>query len=73
MSELGTYHWASTMMRKTLDWNRSRISILEVQNNAVYNVNERTLVKYNGLTVSYIYNYTIHNYNEIAKIIIYNN
>jgi hypothetical protein len=30
MSELGTYHEASTMMRKTLDWNRSRISMLEV-------------------------------------------
>jgi hypothetical protein len=29
MSELGTYHGASTMMRKTLDWNRSRISMLE--------------------------------------------
>jgi hypothetical protein len=25
MSELGTYHGASTMMRRTLDWNRSRI------------------------------------------------
>jgi hypothetical protein len=25
MSELGTYHGASTIMRKTLDWNRSRI------------------------------------------------
>jgi hypothetical protein len=24
MSELGTYHGASTIMRKTLDWNRSR-------------------------------------------------
>jgi hypothetical protein len=31
MSELGTYHGASTMMRKTLDWNRSRISMLEVE------------------------------------------
>jgi hypothetical protein len=31
MSELGTYHGASTMMRKTLDWNRSRISTLEVE------------------------------------------
>jgi hypothetical protein len=30
MSELGTYHGTSTMMRKTLDWNRSRISRLEV-------------------------------------------
>jgi hypothetical protein len=31
MSELGTYHGASTIMRKTLDWNRSRISMLEVE------------------------------------------
>jgi hypothetical protein len=31
MSELGTYHGASTMMRKTLDWNRSRISMFEVE------------------------------------------
>jgi hypothetical protein len=31
MSESGTYHGASTMMRKTLDWNRSRISMLEVE------------------------------------------
>jgi hypothetical protein len=31
MSELGTYHGTSTMMRKTLDWNRSRISMLEVE------------------------------------------
>jgi hypothetical protein len=31
MSELGTYHGASTMMRKTLDWNRSRILMLEVE------------------------------------------
>jgi hypothetical protein len=30
MSELRTYHGASTIMRKTLDWNRSRISMLEV-------------------------------------------
>jgi hypothetical protein len=28
MSELGTYHGTSTMMRKTLDWNRYRISML---------------------------------------------
>jgi hypothetical protein len=33
MSELGTYHGASTIMRKTLDWNRSRISMLEVKAN----------------------------------------
>jgi hypothetical protein len=33
MSELGTYHGASTIMRKTLDWNRSRISMLEVEAN----------------------------------------
>jgi hypothetical protein len=31
MSESGMYHGASTMMRKTLDWNRSRISMLEVK------------------------------------------
>jgi hypothetical protein len=31
MSELGTYHGASTMMRKTLDWNLSIISMLEVE------------------------------------------
>jgi hypothetical protein len=31
MSELGTYHGASTIMLKTLDWNRSRISMLEVE------------------------------------------
>jgi hypothetical protein len=30
-SELGTYHGASTIMRKTLDWNRSRIAMLEVE------------------------------------------
>jgi hypothetical protein len=28
MSELGTYQGASTIMRKTLVWNRSRISML---------------------------------------------
>jgi hypothetical protein len=27
MSELGTYHGESTIMRKTLDWNRSKISM----------------------------------------------
>jgi hypothetical protein len=31
MSELGTYHGASTVMRMTLDWNRSRVSMLEVE------------------------------------------
>jgi hypothetical protein len=31
MSELGTYHGASIMMRKTLDWNLSRISMFEVE------------------------------------------
>jgi hypothetical protein len=31
MSELGTYHGASTIMSKTLDWNHSRISMLEVE------------------------------------------
>jgi hypothetical protein len=31
MSELVAYHGASTMMRKILDWNRSRISVLEVE------------------------------------------
>jgi hypothetical protein len=31
MSELGTYHGAPTIMRKTLDLNRSRISMLEVE------------------------------------------
>jgi hypothetical protein len=31
MSELGKYHGASTIMRKTLDWNRSRISMLDVE------------------------------------------
>jgi hypothetical protein len=31
MSELGTYHGASTMMHKPLDCNRSRISMLEVE------------------------------------------
>jgi hypothetical protein len=31
MSEFGTYHGASTIMPKTLDWNRSRISMLEVE------------------------------------------
>jgi hypothetical protein len=31
MIELGTYRGASTMMRKTLDWNRSRISMLSSQ------------------------------------------
>jgi hypothetical protein len=31
MSELGTYHGASTIMRKTLDWNHSRISMFEVE------------------------------------------
>jgi hypothetical protein len=30
MSELGTYHGAPTM-RNTLDWNRSRILMLEVE------------------------------------------
>jgi hypothetical protein len=34
MSELGTYQGASTIMRKTLDWNRSRISMLEVGSSA---------------------------------------
>jgi hypothetical protein len=29
--ELGTYHGASTIMHKTLDWNRSRISMFEVE------------------------------------------
>jgi hypothetical protein len=31
MSELGTYQGASTIMRKTLDWNISRISMMEVE------------------------------------------
>jgi hypothetical protein len=31
MSELLTYQGASTIMRKTLDWNLSRISMLEVE------------------------------------------
>jgi hypothetical protein len=31
MSELGTYQGASTILRKTLDWNHSRISMLEVE------------------------------------------
>jgi hypothetical protein len=31
MSELGKFHGASTIMRKTLDWNRSRISMLEAE------------------------------------------
>jgi hypothetical protein len=31
MSKLGMYHGASTMMRKILDWNNSRISMLEVE------------------------------------------
>jgi hypothetical protein len=31
MSELGTYHGASTIMRKTLYWNLSRISMFEVE------------------------------------------
>jgi hypothetical protein len=31
MSELGTYHGASTIMRKSLDWNLSRISMFEVE------------------------------------------
>jgi hypothetical protein len=31
MNELGMYHGASTIMRKTLDWNRSRFSMLEVE------------------------------------------
>jgi hypothetical protein len=31
MSELGTYHGASTMMHKTLDWNRSRILMSELE------------------------------------------
>jgi hypothetical protein len=38
MSELGTYHGASTMMRKTLDWNRSRISMLEVEAANFYSI-----------------------------------
>jgi hypothetical protein len=31
MSELGTYYGASTLLRKTLDWNLSRISMFEVE------------------------------------------
>jgi hypothetical protein len=31
MSELGPYQGGPTIMRKTLDWNRSRISMLEVE------------------------------------------
>jgi hypothetical protein len=31
MSELGTYHGASTIMHKTLDWNLAGISMLEVE------------------------------------------
>jgi hypothetical protein len=31
MSELGTYHGASIIMCETLDWNRSRISMLVVK------------------------------------------
>jgi hypothetical protein len=31
MSELGTYQGASTIVRKTLDWNLSRISMLQVE------------------------------------------
>jgi hypothetical protein len=31
MRVLGTYHGASTIMRKDLDWNLSRISMLEVE------------------------------------------
>jgi hypothetical protein len=29
MTEFDTYHGASTISRKTLDWNRSRMSMLE--------------------------------------------
>jgi hypothetical protein len=31
MSELGMYYGESTIMQNTLDWNRSRISMLEVE------------------------------------------
>jgi hypothetical protein len=31
MSELWMYHGASTIMRKTLDWNRSKMSMLEME------------------------------------------
>jgi hypothetical protein len=31
MRVLGTYHGASTIMRKAFDWNLSRISMLEVE------------------------------------------
>jgi hypothetical protein len=33
MNELWTYHGASTIMSKTLDWNRSRIS-MQICNNS---------------------------------------
>jgi hypothetical protein len=36
MSELGTYQGASTIRRKTLDWNRSRISMLEVEDLSIF-------------------------------------
>jgi hypothetical protein len=38
MSDLGTYHGASAIMRKTLDWNRSGISMLELDKNLKINV-----------------------------------